>query len=167
MSEGIKINERIKAAIGRLEAGWPDQPHPSQGTAFLVTATHVLTAYHVVGDRDAFMANGSRIFSKEIWFTPSSSKELYAASVVDGCADGLGDWALLKLNKRCDIKPVPLADFEAIDQSKNSAFATWGFPEVAASAGSGVVADGYVKDWNAKYGDVAAIELHCEFARLC
>lgn len=161
MPRRLEIDERTKRAIGRLHAAWPGQP--TTGTAFLVSATHILTAFHVVGDRAAFLANGSIVFSERIQFTPSGSTEAIPATPLPACADGRGDWALLQLARSIGADPLPLGDCSWFNQREAAPFGSWGYPSAAAIAASGVVVEGHVRDWTARYQQAKALELHCDF----
>ena len=121
----------------------------SRGTGFLVTERLVLTALHVVADRQQSQAVGLAQLPGEIEVSfPSHST---TARVVDGCWDAEADWALLSLAEPPGALPLPLAEGLSGD------WETFGFPD--ANPRDGMVQSGTLEDQDARLDGVPALQL--------
>ena len=128
-----QLNQAIASVAARTANG-----APVSGSSFLVTDRHLLTAFHVVGDRVATQ-KGTPTFHNElaVSFAHIGLTDLPARIATD-CFDASADWALIELDRPvANIRPIPLATVSsrAIDQirrlGKSLNFETWGFPAVA------------------------------------
>ncbi|WFU74267.1 serine protease [Bradyrhizobium sp. CB2312] len=162
------MTPEVKAAIGRLRAIRLDGKE-GVGSAFVVGKRHLLTAFHVVGDRAASAAKGSLALYRDLWFEPMGlESERVSVKIVEDASDAVADWALLEATRDFSgIRPLPLgeiAESEIEGQLGKLLFETWGFPTLARLTGSGVAISGRVQDRDARYQDAWTYQLFSENA---
>lgn len=138
----------LRQAIARIDIMQGDRS-AGHGTGCLVAPDLVLTAMHVVANRQA---SPPALLAGTIVLTfPTHQCE---ATVVEGRWDPRSDWALL----RCatpppGVRPVPLAD----SVSDGEEWETFGFPE--ANSRDGLAQLGTVENANGTFETVAAYQL--------
>jgi formylglycine-generating enzyme required for sulfatase activity len=164
------MTPKIKNAIGRLRASRGDGGQIT-GTAFVVTDRHLLTAFHVVGDRAATISGGNPSCYPSLWFHPAGvESSALKVSVVRGASDPVADWALLEAEAPMSgISPLPLGEvtereMEERQELRSIEFESWGFPTLARMTGSGIAISGRVQDRDAHYQDAWAYQLFSENA---
>jgi hypothetical protein len=139
----------VKRAIARI-TGVRDDRNKICGTGFLVTERHLLTAFHVVGDRIQSSLSDVPLFYATLRVSlPDSGLSELPAKVADGCFDVIADWALVELDKpTTGIRPLMLGDLslDTGEQGKSRTFESWGFPGLAQMAGGALFIDGRVQD---------------------
>jgi len=138
----------LRQAIARIDIMQGDRS-AGHGTGCLVAPDLVLTAMHVVADRQA--SPPSLLAGTIVLTFPTHRCE---AAVVDGRWDPRSDWALL----RCatpppGVRPVPLAD----SVTDGEAWETFGFPD--ANSRDGLAQLGTVENANGTFETVAAYQL--------
>ncbi|WP_349817297.1 MULTISPECIES: SUMF1/EgtB/PvdO family nonheme iron enzyme [unclassified Bradyrhizobium] len=142
------MRPEIKRAIARITSIRDDR-NTVLGTGFLVTERHLLTAFHVVGDRIQSSLSDAPFFYSALRVTfPDAGLCDLAAKVTEGCFDVIGDWALLELdNPTAGIFPLTLGELSpnSNDDSASRAFESWGFPAIAEMAGGALFIDGRVQ----------------------
>jgi hypothetical protein len=165
------VQPKIRQAIARVVASRRAN-EALAGTAFLVSDRHLLTAFHVVGDRFEIQPNGEPVLYADlsISFADGGPKDL-VGSVAVGCFDPQSDWALIELKSAvAGMRPIPLgtiaeSEMEGLRQRGHQLnFESWGFPSIARISGSGIAIDGRVQDRNARYQDAAAYQLYSDNA---
>ena len=98
----------IRQAIARVEATRGGGGKVA-GTAFLVTDRHLLTAFHVVGDRIAARETGQAILYTDLAISFVDGKvSSLIGRVVKGCFDPVSDWALIELDAPVNVRPISL-----------------------------------------------------------
>jgi formylglycine-generating enzyme required for sulfatase activity len=165
------MTPKSKAAIGRLRAIRAVGAQLT-GTAFVVTDRHLLTAFHVVGDRAESGAKGIPILYPTLWFEPAGveSARFNVRVVADAC-DAIDDWALLEAEEPIsEVTPLPLGAVSQREmqdrqtQRRKLEFESWGFPTLARMSGSGIIIAGHVQDRDARYQNAWAYQLFSENA---
>jgi len=163
------VTPRIKEAIARVSAKRSIGRKVS-GTGFLVTDRHLLTAFHVVGDRIATHEFGQPQLYADLTVSLSDPRVApLPGRVVDGCFDAVDDWALVELEMPVvGIHPIPLGSISGyeVDQARQEGrpirFESWGFPSLAANSESGIAIDGRIQDDEARYQDAWAYQLYSD-----
>lgn len=142
------MRSHTKRAVAKVTAG------PQLGTAFLVTDRLLLSAAHVVGDRQRLC------MGQAAWYSPihvnfeGEEGESQLARVVDEAWDASTDWVLLELSTpRADISPIPLA---TLSDGLTPKFEAFGYP---VEHGKLTVA-GEVRDADGEYFDTQAMQLY-------
>ncbi|WP_426409240.1 trypsin-like peptidase domain-containing protein [Bradyrhizobium ganzhouense] len=116
----------FRDAIARVEVTLPDGG-VIRGTAFLVTAELVVTAFHVVCDRNNPAPTAELRGAVRLVF-PSGETD---ATIEPGCYDDLADWAVLRCSKPRELKPLLLGHLEyAEEDSATIAWRSHGFPDI-------------------------------------
>ncbi|MET4455580.1 serine protease [Bradyrhizobium sp. RT3b] len=140
------------------------------GTAFLVTERHLLTAFHVIGDRIASQEAPTFYNGLTISFAEPTLQNL-EGSIVEGCFDPISDWALIELSAPVSgVRPLPLGTIsngeieECRRLGKPLAFESWGYPAIARMTGSGLTIEGRIQDQHARYQEAWAYQLYSENA---
>jgi len=144
------ITDVQKAAIAKIEIARPGE-NTIRGTGFLVTDRLVLTAMHVVADREkeGLVPWGAMIkLSFRGGWTP--------AEIVAGCWNADEDWALLECAMPPQAEPLPLGQL-----AEQATLETYGFPDANAE---GMVFQGRVVDPHARYDSISAMQLFSDQA---
>jgi WD40 repeat protein len=159
------MKNHLKRAIGRLTAV-TGEGRKVRGTGFLVSDRHVLTAFHVVGSREASRQSKEIVTYATLAIELDGIAELITMSLVPGCADPVADWALLQLDTPVtDREPLVLGTPSTASQdAANLNFETWGFPSLGALAQSGILLEGKIQDENAVYQHAWVYQLFSEHA---
>jgi hypothetical protein len=127
---------------------------PTRGTGTLVAERLVITALHVVADRQQ---NPPEFFPGPI--SLAFPGKTVVATPVAGMWDPAADWVLLECAEAPGIEPAPLGELGAEDQDID--FETFGFPDTKPD---GMRLVGKVRDPAGKYQQIEAIQLYCEEA---
>lgn len=145
------MKPEIIEAIARVTAADIDGKKIAAGTAFLVTERHLLTAYHVIGDRKAAARTEGRQALYPVLSISFEERGQYnlAGQVLKGCFDFVEDWALIELRDAVrEVKPVTLGTIGASEVSDGNAslkFESWGYPTIDDPNGSALIIDGRVQ----------------------
>ncbi|MBN1210865.1 MAG: trypsin-like peptidase domain-containing protein [Myxococcaceae bacterium] len=143
-----------RASIARIDVARAGAP-PARGTGALVADDLVLTALHVVANREQ---NPPAFFQGPISLTfPGKTVK---AVPVDGMWDGKEDWVLLRCLEPPGIPPLPLGELETHEQGLE--WSTFGFPD--ANPVDGLVAAGEVRNSEGSYRGIPAIQLFSDEA---
>ncbi|MEU1238671.1 trypsin-like peptidase domain-containing protein [Micromonospora aurantiaca] len=133
----------------------PDADNPSArqliGTAFAISATAVLTAFHCIGDRDSGSVKYERV---NIWFRD----EFLPATVIDKVPEL--DVAVLELEKRLPegLRPVQLTR----DVPRGASFASRGWPTARSFNDHHFSISGEIVDSDCQiFAAAPAIQLYC------
>lgn len=155
----------MKAAIGRVQAFWPDDVNPVLGTGFVVARRYVMTAFHVVGDRAAFVRDKELRLAPQIRFLLSGLA--VQGHVPSGCSDASQDWAVIELDEPlpAHIPQLALGSAAVLAGPGPWQFHCWGIPvDGEAQLGGGQMFDGRILDTCARYQGAAALELYSDSA---
>jgi len=138
----------LRQAIARIDIVQGERS-AGHGTGCLVAPDLVLTAMHVVANRQA--SPPSLLAGTIVLTFPTHRCE---ATVVEGRWDPRSDWALLRcVTPPPGVRPVPLAD----SVSDGEEWETFGFPE--ANSRDGLAQLGTVENANGTFESVAAYQL--------
>ncbi len=137
----------------------------SWGTGFVIAHSLVLTAYHVLADRDVRNRLVPRSADIALTFPAFCTK----ASILKTCYDPGADFALLLCERHPpDALPLRLAELGHALGRKGPRWTTFGFPKDASATLNddsgrrifeGIAGDGEVTDWQVRYEDTEAIQL--------
>jgi len=138
----------LRQAIARIDI-MQGERSTGHGTGCLVAPDLVLTAMHVVANRQA--SPPSLLAGTIVLTFPTHRCE---AIVVEGRWDPRSDWALLRcVTPPAGVRPVPLAD----SVSDGESWETFGFPD--ANSRDGLAQLGTVENANGTFETVAAYQL--------
>lgn len=141
------MNSTVRQAIARIDVLQADKSL-SRGTGTLVTGDLVLTAMHVVADR-----NSPTLSLYPGTITLAFPGHLTEAHVVDRGWHPNADWILLRCVTPPPCAPLPLAD-SAVD---GDTWETYGFPD--ANPRDGMVQIGTIDNASGTFEGVAAYQL--------
>lgn len=136
----------LRAAICRVEVGG------SVGTGALVAPGVVLTALHVVADRQPQVAPIPGTI------TLSFPEGAVGGTLLESRWDGQADWALIATDRQLAARPIPLADASG----SGVAWETHGFPE--AQPVDGMVIGGRIANHAGRYYEIPALQLYSDEA---
>jgi len=145
---GQSLLDAVRRAIARIEVRGPGGKIISRGTGTLITESLVVTAMHVVANRQ----------SDTLQPAPGDIVLIFphgevGAAIVEDAWDRREDWALLKCGDSIPARPVPLGEAPT-DRERWEAF---GFPDANPD---GMVFEGHVADTNAAYQGQHAHQLY-------
>lgn len=143
---------KARAAIARIDVPRAGAP-PSRGTGALVAPRLVLTALHVVADREQ---DPPAFFAGPIKLTFPGAAPV-AARPVDGLWDTAADWALLECDEAPGVPTIPLGELRADEE--HARWETFGFPDIKPD---GMAISGTVEDPHGTYRQSPAIQLYCQ-----
>jgi len=156
-----KTVEAWKPAVARIDVrdGNGGQAH---GTGVLVTERLVLTALHVVGNRQAdpptFYDDGGEVVLK---FPSHQTRGRVVRDQVSFSA--VLDFALVECeHPPRGIRPLPLRDVAAA--GPDALWNSFGFPLAAAQTGGGIVVEGNISDARGEYQGAEALQLYSQQA---
>lgn len=146
------MNQGTREAICRIDV-LQESGSVSRGTGTLVGPDLVLTALHVVADRNA---SPPEPYAGKILLTfPSHQTE---AVIQETLMDPAADWVLLKCNDPPKVEPVSLGRLK----QSGVDWETYGFPD--ANPRDGMVQTGRVEAWDGMLGGVTALQLFSQEA---
>lgn len=136
----------LRAAICRVEVGG------SVGTGALVAPGVVLTALHVVADRQP------QVTPIPGTITLSFPERAVVGTLLPDRWDASADWALIAVDPALTARPIPLADAPGSGLS----WETHGFPE--AQPVDGMVIGGRISNHAGRYYEIPALQLYSDEA---
>ena len=159
------MTPETKRAIARIFARARDAT-TVVGTGFLVSSDGlVLTAFHVIGNRQAALQQGLPAVHSAIELQFDGEIARIACELVDGCFNPLDDWALLRLARvPANLTPIPLGLISDLDTGSLPRIETYGYPLVSRTSDAGMVVSGLIQDKDARYQGAWAYQLFSESA---
>ncbi len=134
----------IREAIARIDVMQAGKSG-SRGTGCLVGSGLVLTAFHVVANRNLDQPVSEAVYPGEITLTFDTLNFTTKATVHATCHDRTHDWVLLKCQEAPPMRPAPLAILEECEKRWES----FGYPNVESC--DGLTQTGRVISYNGKY----------------